>query len=183
VGGLAVRLARGAADWLVDAADPADWSLYHGLAGVVLALHEADQHFGAYRRAVARGADALDTQIDDIEGCSLYFGLVGVAVALHALGRPADRALRRVRQQFDGRYEMFELFAGNAGIGLGALYAGDLDLAVMAVSPYLTTPTGLPAESTGRCGRPRPDRTTSRTARSASCTRSLPSATRRAETT
>ena len=28
---------------------------------------------------------------------------------------------------------------GNAGIGLGALQAGDLDLAVTAVTPYLTT--------------------------------------------
>jgi Lanthionine synthetase C-like protein len=35
---------------------------------------------------------------------------------------------------------MFELFAGNAGIGLGALHAGDLDLAVLAVDPYLTRP-------------------------------------------
>src|SRR5689334_26439 len=44
----AARLARGAADWLINgpAADPEDPSLYHGLAGVVLALHEAQQHFG-----------------------------------------------------------------------------------------------------------------------------------------
>ena len=34
---------------------------------------------------------------------------------------------------------MFELFVGNAGIGLGALYAGDLELAVTAVTPYMTT--------------------------------------------
>lgn len=32
---------------------------------------------------------------------------------------------------------MFELLVGNAGIGLGALWAGDVDLAVMAVRPYL----------------------------------------------
>jgi hypothetical protein len=33
------RLAQGTADWLIDGmdADPADPSLYHGLAGVVLA--------------------------------------------------------------------------------------------------------------------------------------------------
>jgi hypothetical protein len=87
-------------------------------------------------------------QVDGLEGCSLYFGLVGVAVALRALGRDAaaDRALNRVRYRFDGQRwnEMFELFMGNAGIGLGALLAGDLDLAVVAVSPYLTTADRTP---------------------------------------
>jgi hypothetical protein len=146
-GAQAERLARGAADWLIDAtsADPEDASLYHGLAGVVLALHEAHQHFGddRYRRAVEAGADALSAQVDGLEGCSLYFGLAGVAVTLRALGRgaAADRALGRVRDRFDGQRwnQMFELLTGNAGIGLGALYAGDLDLAVTAVTPYLTT--------------------------------------------
>lgn len=146
-GAHAGRLARGAADWLVDgtALDMTDPSLYHGLAGVVLALHEADQHFGGdrYRDAVARGADGLAAAIDDSVGCSLYFGVVGVAVALRALGRDAaaDRALQVARRRFDGQRwsEMFELFLGNAGIGLGALHAGDLDLAVTAVTPYLTT--------------------------------------------
>jgi hypothetical protein len=146
-GAQAARLARGAADWLIDGtgADPADPSLYHGLAGVVLALHEAHQHFGddRYRRAVEAGADALSAQVDDLDRCSLYFGLAGAAVALRALGRDAaaDRALGRVRDRFDGQRwnEMFELFMGNAGIGLGALHAGDLDLAVTAVAPYLTT--------------------------------------------
>lgn len=146
-GAQAARLARGAADWLIanTGADPEDPSLYHGLAGVVLALHEAYEHFGddQYRQAVARGADALSVQVDKLEGCSLYFGLVGVAVALRALGRDAaaDRALKRVRYRFDGQRwnEMFELFMGNAGIGLSALHAGDLDLAVTAVTPYLTT--------------------------------------------
>jgi hypothetical protein len=141
------RLARGAADWLIDGkdADSGDPSLYHGLAGVVLALREAEEHFGGdrYRQAVARGADALSEQVDGIEGCSLYFGLAGVAVALRALGRDAAaaRALNLVRSRFDGQRwnEMFELLTGNAGIGLGALHAGDLDLAVMAVTPYLTT--------------------------------------------
>lgn len=144
------RLARGAADWLIVATDPADWTLYHGLAGVVLALHEAYEHFGdeRYGEAAGRGADALSAQVDEIEGCSLYFGLAGVAAALRALGRDeaANRALNRVRCRFDGQRwgEMFELFAGNAGIGLGALYAGDLDLAVMAVSPYLATADRTP---------------------------------------
>jgi hypothetical protein len=145
-GAQAARLARGAADWLTDGtgADPADMSLYHGLAGVVLALHEAHQHFGDdhYRKAVARGAEALSAGTDALEDCSLYFGLTGVAVALRALGRDvaAGRALQRVRDRFNGAQwnRMFELLMGNAGVGVGALHAGDLDLAVTAVTPYLT---------------------------------------------
>ncbi len=143
----AARLAGEAADWLVEGAalDRRDSSLYHGLAGVVLALHEAHQHFGddRYGEAVVRGADVLSEQVDDLDDCSLYFGLAGLAVALRALGRDAaaDRAISRVRDRFDGQRwnAMFELFTGNAGIGLGALHAGDVDLAVMAVTPYLTT--------------------------------------------
>jgi hypothetical protein len=146
-GARAARLARAAADWLIDGAgaDPADPSLYHGLAGVVLALNEAHHHLGddRYHQAVTRGADALTAQVDSIQDCSLYFGLAGVAFALRALGRDtaAERALTRIRSRFDGQRwnEMFELFGGNAGIGLGALHAGDLDLAVIAVTPYLTT--------------------------------------------
>src|SRR5580693_4615870 len=92
-GALAARLARGAADWLIDGpgVDLGDPCLYHGLADVVIALHEAYQHFGddRYRRAVARSTDALRAQVDILEG----------------------------------------LLMGNAGIGLGALHAGDLDLA------------------------------------------------------
>jgi Lanthionine synthetase C-like protein len=153
-GAQAARLARGAADWLTEGtrSDPADVSLYHGLAGVVLALHEAHQHFGddRYRQAVARGADELSARVDGLEDCSLYFGLTGVAVALRALGREAaaDRALNRVRDRFDGQRwnRMFELLTGNAGIGLGALHAGDLHLAVTAVTPYLT------AADRTRCG-------------------------------
>jgi Lanthionine synthetase C-like protein len=154
-GARAARLARRAADWLTDGPGvvTGDASLYHGLAGVVLALHDAHQYFGddRYGQAVARGADELSAQVDSLENCSLYFGLAGVAVALRALGRAeaADRALARVRDRFDGQRwnEMFELFMGNAGIGLGALQAGDLDLAVAAVTPYLTaadrTPGGV----------------------------------------
>ena len=146
-GARAARLARAAADWLIDGAgaNPADPSLHHGLAGVVLALNEAHQHLGddRYHQAVARGADALSAQVDSIEDCSLYFGLAGIAFALRVLGRDAaaDRALTRIRSRFDGQRwnEMFELFMGNAGIGLGALHAGDLELAVIAVTPYLTT--------------------------------------------
>jgi len=153
-GAQAARLARGAADWLAESAvsDPADLSLYRGLSGVVLALHEVQRHFGdeRYGEAVARGADVLGAAVDSLEDSSLYFGLTGVAVALRALGRDiaADRALNRVRHRFDGQRwnRMFELLMGNAGIGLGALHAGDLDLAVTAVTPYLTA-----ADRTG-CG-------------------------------
>lgn len=151
----ASRLARAAVDWLVEgtAVDYEDPSLYHGLAGVVLALEEAQQHFGddRYCQAVVRGADALVDMVDRLEDCSLYFGLAGVAVALRALGRDAeaDRALSRIREHFDRQRwnQMFELLVGNAGIGLGALYVGDVDLAVSAVTPYLatadTTPGGV----------------------------------------
>lgn len=139
-------LARGAADWLLTMrnADEQDPSLHHGQAGVVLALQEAFEHFGdeRYRRAVADGGDALAGSVDGLEDCSLYFGLAGVAVALRSLGRDeaADRALSRVRDSFDGERwnQMLELFMGNAGIGLGALVAGDVDLAVTAVTPYLS---------------------------------------------
>jgi hypothetical protein len=44
----AARLARRAVEWLINvhAADSADPSLYHGQAGVVLALKEAAEPFG-----------------------------------------------------------------------------------------------------------------------------------------
>jgi hypothetical protein len=146
------RLARGAVDWLTEPTvmDSEDPSLYHGLAGVVLALHEAEEHFGGdhYDPAITHGADAVDAMVETLEDCSLYFGLAGVAVTLRALGRDsrADRALSRIRDIFDGQRwnEMFELFTGNAGIGVGALHAGDLDLAVTAVTPYLTTADPTP---------------------------------------
>jgi hypothetical protein len=46
-----------------------------------------------------------------------------------------------VRSRFDGQRwsDQFELISGNAGIALGALAVGDLDLAELAVAPYLTT--------------------------------------------
>ncbi len=141
----AARLARGAVDWLLDniGAHGEDPSLYHGQAGVVLALQEAFQHFGDERigRAAAAGRDGLAASVDSLEDCSLYFGLAGVAVVLRSLGRDkaANRALGRIRDRFDGERwsQMFELLAGNAGIGLGVLCAGDVDLAVTAVTPYL----------------------------------------------
>jgi hypothetical protein len=125
----AARLADAAAVWLVDGAevDDDDTSLYHGWAGVVLALHEAHEHLGDDRfgRAASRGADLLAARVEQVDECSLYFGLTGMAVALSALGRQqaAERALARVRAGFDGarRGPMNELLMGNAGIGLGAV--------------------------------------------------------------
>ena len=150
VAGTAEALARGAADWLLLERGP-DWddpTLYHGRAGILLALREAHAHFGdpAYAEAVERGADELAGSVADVDGSGLYVGLTGVAFALHNLGRHevAARALRVVRDRgVDGRWgPMFELFAGNAGIGLGALAVRDLELAVEAVTPYAAaTPT------------------------------------------
>jgi len=113
---------------------------------------------GRPQRGTPAGTAALAAAVDGEEDCSLYFGLTGTAVALRAvhrlLGDPtadraAARALNRVRSRFDGRRwgEMFELLFGNAGIAMGALHAGDLDLAVLAVEPYLAaadpTPGGV----------------------------------------
>lgn len=143
----AVLLARGAVEWLLrgQAAAFADASLYHGQAGVLLALKEASEQVGDERCgfAVADGVEALAARVDSLEDCSLYFGLAGIAGTLRSLGQDeaADRALRHIRDRFNGERwsEMFELLAGNAGIALGALWAGDVDLAVLAVTPYLTT--------------------------------------------
>jgi hypothetical protein len=122
-----------------------DASLYHGLAGTLLGLREAERHFAddRYGAVVDRGADELAQHLDGESSASLYFGLAGHAFVLRALGRDdaADRALAKVRASRDGERwnDMFELLVGNAGIALGALHAGDLDLAVTAVTPYLTT--------------------------------------------
>ena len=130
-----------------DGADWADPSLYNGQAGILVALHEAHAHFDdpAYADAVDRGTDALVAGLAEVGDCSLYFGLIGVGFTLHALGRDAAarQALRLVRGRCqDGRWGvMFELLGGNAGIGLGALQVGDLDLAVDAVTPYLQAAT------------------------------------------
>jgi len=147
----ATDLARGAADWLVGEAERTEHrSLYMGRAGMLLALHEAAQHFGdeRYAEAVDSGVDTLSTLLDSTPDSSLYGGLTGMAVALHSLGRPdaAEQALGLVRDRFDGERwsEMFELLFGNAGIGLGALSVGDLELAVLAVTPYLTTADRTP---------------------------------------
>lgn len=165
-------LAVGALDWMTGSArsteagltwtstafdDEPDHTLYSGGAGVVLALLEAQHHFAddRYGDAAVRGAAGLTADIDGEQDCSLYFGLTGSAVALRAVhrllgdgsaGRAADRVLNRVRARFDGRRwgEMFELLYGNAGVALGALYAGDLELAVLAVLPYLDSADSTP---------------------------------------
>jgi hypothetical protein len=79
---------------------------------------------------------------------SSTIGLSGMAFALRAVHRllgdrsadqTAARALEFVRSPFDGERwsDQFELLGGNAGIALGAARAGDLDLAVTALTPYL----------------------------------------------
>jgi hypothetical protein len=125
--------------------DTDDYSLHHGRSGILLALHEAVVQFRdpEFEVALEHGLERLAKDVDCGGDSSLYFGLTGVAFTLHSLGQhePARRALRRVRERaVDGRWgSMFELFAGNAGIGLGALRAGDIELAVEAVTPYLST--------------------------------------------
>lgn len=148
-----IGAARDTGDGLVWAAtatsEEPDHTLYSGGAGIVLTLLEAERHLrdDRYGDAALRGAAALAAAAEGEQECSLYFGLTGIAVALravhHRLGDPASgtaatRALNRVRQGFDGRRwgPMFELLFGNAGIALGALHAGGLDLAVLAVEPY-----------------------------------------------
>lgn len=163
----AERLALGALNWLIDAAqdttDGVGWpetadsaeidaSLYAGTAGIVMTMLEAHRHFhdDRYADIALRGSRSLVAAVEATEDCSLYGGLTGTAVALRSVdallgasecGRAADHALELVRSRFDGvRWnEFFELIAGNAGIALGALAAGELDLAVLAVTPYLAT--------------------------------------------
>ena len=159
-GEVAESLALGALDWLLGSARntgagltwasavpgaEADFSLYHGAAGIVLALLEAQQHFrdDRYGDAALRGAAAIAAVADHEENCSLYFGLVGLAVALHAVGvqlgdSPAGAAARRaqdrVRSRFDGQRwgVMFELLGGNAGIDHHNL---DADHIALGASP------------------------------------------------
>ncbi|MGV9565386.1 lanthionine synthetase LanC family protein [Streptomyces sp. NPDC003480] len=132
--------------------------LYSGTAGNVPVLLEAWRHFGddSYADAALRAARSLADSVDGIDDDSLYFGRTGMALVLRALheelgdtaaGAAADRALQLVRSRFDGTRwgELFELMGGNAGIGLGALLAGDAELAVLAMEPYLRTAEQTPA--------------------------------------
>jgi hypothetical protein len=85
-GSHAARLARDATQWLLDDLSGlriGDHSLYHGLSGVVLSLHEANRYFGEdpYGATIERAADALAVGVEQEEDCSRYFGLAGVALA------------------------------------------------------------------------------------------------------
>ncbi|WP_406836183.1 lanthionine synthetase LanC family protein [Streptomyces sp. AHU1] len=138
--------------------DGPDPTLYSGTAGNVPVLLEAWRHFGddSYADAALRAARGLSDAADGVDDDSLYFGRTGIALVLRALqrelgdtaaGAAADRVLERVRSRFDGTRwgELYELMGGNAGIGLGALLAGDAELAVLAVEPYLRTAERTPA--------------------------------------
>ncbi len=175
----AETLAAGGLDWLLGVAgqmqgglvwtghtDDAevDPTLYSGAAGIVITLLEAYRHFGdvRYADAAIRGSRAIASAVAGWELSSLYFGLTGMAVALQAVagqlgdldaGRAAGGALARVKASFDGERwgPQFELLGGNAGIALGALGLGDVELAEMAVTPYLraveVTPAGVTWEN------------------------------------
>ncbi|MGQ4434093.1 lanthionine synthetase LanC family protein [Streptomyces sp. SAS_260] len=132
--------------------------LYSGTAGNIPVLLEAWRHFGddSYADAALRAGRGLADAVEGIDGDSLYFGRTGMALVLRTLheelgdaaaGAAADRALDLVRSRFDGTRwgELFELMGGNAGIGLGALLAGDPELAALAVEPYLRTAEPTPA--------------------------------------
>ncbi|MGW0995758.1 lanthionine synthetase LanC family protein [Streptomyces sp. NPDC002523] len=132
--------------------------LYSGTAGHIPVLLEAWRHFGddSYADTALRAARGLADSVDSVDDDSLYFGRTGMALALRAVqeelgdkaaGAAADRALQLVRSRFDGTRwgELFELMGGNAGIGLGALLAGDAELAVLALEPYARTAEQTPA--------------------------------------
>lgn len=162
--GKAEGLARSATEWLlVSGTSSGNPCLYSGDAGSLLALHEAQTHFDdvALGVEVGRRADLLSADLELVDGSSLYFGLTGVAFALHAVGHAdaGSRALRVVANRcVDGRWgQMFELLGGNAGIGLGALQVGDLELAVSAVEPYIRTATQT-ADGVNWAVRPTPPR-------------------------
>jgi hypothetical protein len=168
-------IAEKSLDWLVASArvtehgiawsdtrdtDELDPNLYNGGAGVVMTLLEAYRHydddrFGDIALAASR---ELAANVEAWEHCSLYFGLTGMAVALQSvhevlgdsLARTSVvRAMELVLDRFDGERwsDQFELLGGNAGIALGALRVGDIDLALIAVAPYVeraeTTSAGV----------------------------------------
>lgn len=168
----AETLALGALSWLVGSArttatgltwaatpdaDEVDTTLYSGGAGIALALLEAQQHFrdDRYGDTALQAARELEAGVEHHQQWSLYSGLTGTAVALQAVherlgdepsGAAARAALDRVRAHLDGqrRGPMFELLGGNAGIALGALSVGDVELALFAVTPYLSSADPTP---------------------------------------
>jgi hypothetical protein len=173
------ELAGSALEWLASEARPVpdgvawagatdqdefDPTLYSGGAGVVMALLEAYRHLGDERWAdlAVRAGGPLVAQARGWGNASLYMGTTGIAWALHSLGTTVgtepERAAARdllasVRRAFDGERwgAAFDLIGGNAGIGLGALAMGDVELAETAVEPYLrraeTTPCGVTWEN------------------------------------
>lgn len=179
----AEALASDALEWLVGSAradgDGLSWTetrgdaevsptLYSGGAGIVVAMLEAHRHFGDERFAALalQGARSL-AAAGSWEHSSLYFGLTGIAFALHAvdaqLGDDASRRaatglLGAVRGRFDGERwsDQFEMMGGNAGVALGALATGDMDLALLAVTPYerMAEPTANGVQWEVRSGMP-----------------------------
>ena len=140
-------------------AEETNLALYYGTSGIVLALLEGWRQFGEdrYADAALRGARSIADAVPSYDNDGLYTGLAGMAATLRsvarltgdeAAGTAADRALERVRARFDaetGRWNtMFELLSGNAGIGIGALAAEDAELALLAVTPYLSTADPTP---------------------------------------
>jgi hypothetical protein len=131
--------------------DELDPTLYSGAAGIVLALLEGYRHFGddRYGEAAELGARPIAAAAGEAWPLSSWaLGLAGMAFALravhsilgdHGADQAASRALDLVRSRFDGERwsDQFELLHGNAGIALAAAGAGDVDLAVLAVTPYL----------------------------------------------
>jgi len=140
--------------------DEVNPTLYSGTAGIVPVLLEAWRHFGddSYADLALRAGRGVAASVDAYEDDSLYFGRAGMAYALRVLHdelgdtaarTAADRALALVRSHFDGERwgDLFELMGGNAGIGLAALAADDIEFAVLALEPYLRaaeqTPSGV----------------------------------------
>lgn len=159
------QLSEQALQWLIESATVSDaglgWTptrtsdiidpaLYSGSSGIVMALLEAHRHFGElhYADVALAASRELSHAWERVDDCSLYFGVMGIAVALQSLHKVlsddsarshVERIVERVRSKFDGdRWgTQFEMLGGNAGIALGALRVGDLDLAVTAVTPYV----------------------------------------------
>lgn len=115
----AAALAEAGIEWLLSRAETDDPSLYHGLSGILLTLHEASVALAhdRCRRAVDLGADRLAGMVEELDDSSLHFGLAGAAFTLRALARDeaADLALARIRDRFDGTRwnDMFELLMGS----------------------------------------------------------------------
>jgi lantibiotic modifying enzyme len=125
-------------------------TLYNGGAGVVMTLLEAFRHFDddRYGDVALAASREISANVERWDDSSLYFGLTGMAVALQSVHEFLDdaparasalRALEIILAKFDGQRwsDQFELLAGNAGIALGALRVGDMNLALTAVAPYV----------------------------------------------